>query len=259
MGKLKKIAIALGILLIILVAALVTFFYKFNSFDESTLSSNYNFRIALTINSKLENPTFIVPIPAGNEALVNMVINESTQRPDGWNISMIETEYGKMLKISAKEFVPEVHKNIELDPETNMPTGNSFSITMGSKDVSASVVADHIIDTLNATENEPLLSQKFNLTLSHYNEPLPPAGISPKKYNYDSIIYADYISSPNATVEVFVELSGRNEWFAGGWGFNIYRERLGTTLNGEKHGWFSVTGELVEGEGLKLPAQSPRN
>jgi len=120
------------------------------------------------------------------------------------------------------------------------------------------MASDHTIDTINATENEPMLSQKFNLTLSHFDEPLPPDGISPKKYNYDSLIYADYNSSPNATVEVFIELSGRNEWWAGGWGFNIYHERAGTSLNGEKHGWFSVTGELVEGEGLKLPAQIPR-
>ncbi len=256
MGKLKKIAIAFGILLLIFVAGLVIVFYKFSSFDESSLRSNYNFRISLTTNSRLENPTFIVPIPAGNDALVNMAINESTQKSDGWNTSIIETEYGKMIKISAKEFVPEVHKNIELNPDTNMPTGKSFSITMGSKEVSSSVAADHIIDTLNATGNEPLLSQKFNLTPSHYDEPFPQEG--PKKYNYDSIIYADYISSPNATVEVFIEFSGRNEWWAGGWTFNIYHERLGSNLNGEKHGWFSVTGELIEGEGLNLPAQIPR-
>lgn len=255
MGKIIKIALI--ILLLIVVAAIVSF-YEFTRFDESTLRSNYNFNIALTTDSKLENPTFIVPIPAGNEALVNMAINESAQKSDGWNVSMIETEYGKMFKISAREFVPEVHKNIELNPDTNMPTGNSFSITSGSKDVSASVAADHIIDTLNATENEPLLSQKYNLTLSIYDAPLPPDGISPKKHNYDSLIYADYTSSPNATVEVFVELSGRNEWWAGGSGFNIYRERMGTTFKGEKHGWFSVTGELVEDEGLDLPAQSAR-
>lgn len=240
----------------IVIAAIVSF-YEFTKFDESTLTSNYDFRIALTTDSKLENPTFIVPIPVGNDAMVNMAINESAQKSDGWNVSLIETENGKMFKISAREFVPEVHKNIELNPDNNMPTGNSFSFTSGSKDVSASVAADHIIDTVNATENEPLLSQKYNLTLSNYDAPLPQNGISPKKHNYDSLIYADYTSSPDATVEVFVELSGRNEWWAGSSGFNIYRERMGTTFKGEKHGWFSVTGELVEDEGLDLP-QSAR-
>lgn len=257
MGKIIKIAIVLGILLLIVMAALVMFFNKFNSYDESTLRSNYNFRIALTTNSKLENPTFIVPIPIGNEALVNMAINESTQKSDGWNISMIETEYGKMFKISAREFVPQVHKNIELDPDTNMPTGNDRSFTMGSKDVDVSVAADHIIDTLNATENEPLLSQKFNLTISHYGEE-PPAYNSQKTLSYDSIIYADYTSSPDAVVEVFVDLNGVNEWWQGGSGFNRYHDRLGTTFKGEKHGWVSVTGELAEGEGFQSIPQSSR-
>jgi hypothetical protein len=235
-------------------------FYGLTRYDESSLRSNYNFGITLTTDSKLENPTFIVPIPVRNEDLVDMAIN-STQKSDGWNLSIIETEYGKMLKISAREFDPEVQKMVELQPGSDIPTGKSFSFTRGYKDISVSVAADHIIDTLNATENEPLLSQKFNLTTSQYSEPIPSNVVSPKKLNYDSLIYADYISSPNATVEVFVVLSGSNEWWQGDSAFNIYHERLGTTFKGEKHGWFSVTGELVEGEGFKFPGpfQSPRS
>jgi hypothetical protein len=208
----------------------------------------------LTTNSKLENLTFIVPIPIGNEALVNMAINESlhdfstpAQKSEGWNINIIETEYGKMIKISAKEFVPQVHTNVELNPENGLPTGNNFSFTSGDKEVSVSMVANHFIDTINATENEPLLSQKFNLTSSQ-----PPA-YTQKKLTYDSIIYADYTSSPAATVEVFVTMEGVNEWWQGNSAFNSYRERLGTTFKGEKHGWFSVTGELTEGEGFSSP------
>lgn len=252
----KTIKIVLGILLLIVMAAIVSF-YEFTRYDESSLTSNYNFRITLTTDSKLENPTFIVPIPSGNEALVNMAINESVrdffkpaQNSEGWNISMIETEYGRMFKISAKEFVPQVHTNVELNPENNLPTGNNFSFTTGNKEVSVSMATDHIIDTINATENEPLLSQKFNMTLSNNGEG-PPSYISQKTLSYDSIIYADYTSSPDAVVEVFVDLNGVNEWWAGGSGFNSYHDRLGTTFNGEKHGWYSVTGELSEGEGFK--------
>ena len=71
-----------------------------------------------------------------------------------------------------------------------MPTGNDVSFTRGDKKVSISMVADHIIDTLHASENEPTLSQKSN----------------------KSMIYADYTSSPNASVEVFVNLEGMNQW-----------------------------------------------
>jgi hypothetical protein len=225
-----------------------------SSYDNSTMMSHYNLRIALTTDSKLENPTFIVPIPVGNETLVNMAINNSVtdlftsdQKPEGWNISIIETEYGKMFKISAKEFVPQVHTNVELNPENDLPTGNNYSFTSGDKEVSVSMVSDHFIDTKNATGTEPILSQKFNLTISQ------PSAYTENKLTYDSIIYADYTSSPDATVEVFVTLEGWNEWWQGGAAYNKYYERLGTTFKGEKHGWFSVPGELIEGEGFSSP------
>jgi len=209
--------------------------------EETNIMSNYMFRIAINTNSTLENLTFIVPIP-DNDTLVNMAINDSVhdsftpqQKADGWNISIIETEYGKMFKITAKEFAPKVHKDIELNPDTDMPTGNEVSFTTGDKEVSISMVADHIIDTVNASENEPTLFQKSN----------------------KSMIYADYTSSPNASVEVFVNLEGMNQWQeGGGWNGNQYRDRLGTTFTGEKHGWFSVPREFAS-EGGHLPVQSP--
>ena len=128
MGKLIKIS--LGILLLIVVAAFVLF-YEFTRYDESSLTSNYNFGITLTTDSKLENSTFFVPMPVlGNETiLVNMAIDEYARKSDGWNLSIIETEYGKMLKISAREFVPEVQKMVELQPGSDIPSGNSFSFT----------------------------------------------------------------------------------------------------------------------------------
>ena len=209
--------------------------------EDATIMSNYHFRIAMTTNSTLENLTFIVPIP-DNDTLVNMSINDSVhdwftpqQKADGWNISIIETEYGKMFKFTAKKFVPEVHKMIEVNPDTDMPTGNEHSFTGGDIEVSISMVADHIIDTVNASENEPTLSQKSD----------------------KSMIYADYTSSPNASVEVFEIMEGMNQWtegggFGGGWNGNQYRDRLGTTFTGEKHGWFSVPRELTS-EGSPLP------
>ncbi|NJD51533.1 MAG: hypothetical protein FIB07_01555 [Candidatus Methanoperedens sp.] len=251
MGKLLKIALGLMLFIVIIIGV---FLYEFTRYDESSLSSHYGYTISLTTDSKLEKPIFYVPIPVlGNDiTMANMAINENARVSDDWNLSIIETEYGKMLKISTKEFVPGVKKLVELQPPVpgqtgDIPTGNSSSFTMGDKYLSVSMVADHVIDTKNATENEPLLSQKFNLTPSSYK--YPSNGIPLKTQRYDSIIYADYGSSPNATVEVLVSLDGRNEWFAGGWAFNIYRESLGITLTGEKHGWVPASGELVEGEG----------
>lgn len=209
--------------------------------EDNTIMSNYTFSIEMTTNSTLENLTFIVPIPS-NDTLVNKAIDDSVhdfstpqQKADGWNISLIETEYGNMFKITAKEFAPQTNTLVELDPKTNSPTGKNNRIsTIGNKEVSVTMVADHIIDTVNASENEPTLSQKSS----------------------KSMIYVDYTSSPNAYVEVFVNLEGRNEWWqGGGWTGNQYQDRLGTAFTGEKHGWFSVPRGLTS-EGSNLPAQS---
>jgi len=213
-----------------------------SSYDDSTIRSHYTFSIEMTTNSTLENVTFIVPIP-GNDTLVNMAIDDSVhdfsspqQKADGWNISIIETEYGKMFKITAKEFAPKTNTLVELDPKTNLPTGkNNRTSIIGNREVSVTMIADHIIDTVNASQNEPTLSQKSS----------------------KSMIYADYTSSPNTSVEVFVNLEGWNEWWqGGGWTSSQYQDRLGTTFTGENHGWFSVPRGLSS-QGRPVPAQNP--
>ena len=210
--------------------------------EDTTIRSHYTFSIEMTTNSTLENLTFIVPIPS-NDTLVNMAINNSVhdfftpqQKADGWNLSIIETEYGKMFKITAKEFAPKTTTLVERDPKTDLPTGkNNRTSTIGNSEVSVTMIADHIIDTVNASENEPTLSQKSS----------------------KSMIYADFTSSPNAYVEVFVNLEGWNEWWqGGGWNSNQYQDRLGTAITGEKHGWFSVP-RALESKGSPLPARSP--
>jgi hypothetical protein len=211
----KLLIIALGIILLIVGASYI-FLYEFTKCDETSLTSNYSFIISLTTDSKLENPIFYIPIPVfRNKTMmantINMAIIENERKSDGWNLSIVETKYGKMLKIDAKEFVPRVQKMIGV-----------------------SVATDHIIDTMNATENEPLLSQKFNLTQT-------------QRYGY--FIYADYSAPSNAEVVIYESMSGINEWRAVGSTYrSSYNDTLGNALlTGEKHGWFSVYGELNEG------------
>jgi hypothetical protein len=242
-SKPKKVVIAIifvvGLLFIFYIGFFIFFIAGFgNNYEDASIRSQYTFSIEMTTNSTLENLTFIVPIPS-NDTLVNMAIDDSVhdftspqQKADGWNISLIETEYGKMFKITAKEFAPQTNTLVELDPKTDLPTGkNNRTSIIGNREVSVTLVSDHIIDTVNASENEPTLSQKSS----------------------KSMIYVDYTSSPNAYVEVFVNLEGWNEWWETG---NQYQDRLGTAFTGEKHGWFSVPRELVS-RGSPLQAQTP--
>jgi len=240
-----------------LIGAIILFLYSSGGiYGDSSVMSRYNFRIALNTDSKLENLTFYLPLPVFmNESKISdKAIIQNTEYSEGWDLSMIETEHGTMLKLTAIELETELHQPIELEPPgfdqiEDIPTGDVHSFTRGAIEVYVSMEADHEIYTRNATVNEPLLSPKYNITHSDYNAPYPPSGIPPNTWSYDSFIYADYTASPDANVEICVSMEGHNEWWAGGWIFNEYRDRLCTTFTGERHGWISVTGRLVEGEG----------
>jgi hypothetical protein len=249
--------VIVAVIVVVLVAAIALFLYSSGGmYGDSSVMSRYNCRIALNTDSKLENLTFYLPLPVfmneskiGDEAII-----QNTGNSQGWDISMIETEHGTMLKLTAIELEPELHQLIELEPPgfgqtEDIPTGEVHSFTRGSIEVYVSMEAEHVIDTRNATVNEPILSPKYNMTLSDYNAPYPPSGIPPKTWSYDSFIYADYTASSDANVEICVSMEGRNEWWVGGWAYNEYRDSLCTTFKGERHGWIPVNGELVEGEG----------
>lgn len=246
-------AVIFAALVVVLFAAI--FLWLYSTSGDSTVMSTYNYRIAVNTDTKLENLTFYLPLPIfmneskiGDEAIIQ---NRGSSQQ--WELSKIETEHGTMLKLTANELETVLHQQFEVEPGKtgDVPTGNVFSFVRGSIDVEVSMDADHVIDTRNAANSEPVLSPKYNVTLSEYQTaaPRPSSRIPPKAWSYDSFIYADYTSSPEANVEVSVGTGGRNEWWVGGWTSNEYRDGIYTTFIGERHGWISVTGELVEGEG----------
>jgi hypothetical protein len=221
-------------------------------YGDSSVTSAYDFRIVINTDSKLENLTFYTPLPLFNNEskLGEQAIIQTMESSEGWNLSMIETEHGTMLKFTAIELVPELNQLVELNPSDDSPTGEVHSFTRGTIEVSVSMAPDNIIDTRNATDNEPVLFPKYNMILSDIDdEPYPSSRTPPKTQRYESFIYADYTASTDANVEICVRLEGRNEWWKGGWTSNSYRDHICTTVIGEKHGWIPVTGEIIEGEG----------
>jgi hypothetical protein len=242
------IPVVIGI--IIIVGLILFLFIQGGLSGDSSVMSAYNFRVVLNTDSKLENLTFYTPLPLFNNEskLGEQAIIQTMENSEGWNLSMIETEHGTMLKFTAIELVPELNQIIELDPSDDSPTGVVHTFTRGTIEVSVSMASDNLIDTRNATDNEPLLYPKYNLRLS--DDPYYPSGMTPPRtLSYESFIYADYTASPDANVEICVTLDGNNEWWKGGWIFNSYRDSICTTVTGEKHGWIPVIGEVVEGEG----------
>lgn len=105
------------IIVIMLIAAIGLILFSIGgiSLDPSVMSK-YNFKIDVSTDSKLENLIFYLPLPVfknesklGDETIIQ-------GNPEGWNLSVIETEHGKMLKITTIKIEPELHQEIGLSP-----------------------------------------------------------------------------------------------------------------------------------------------
>ncbi|MFH1321922.1 MAG: YIP1 family protein [Bacteroidota bacterium] len=242
------------IIVIVLIGAIVFVIFSIGgmSLDPSVMSK-YNFNIEVSTDSKLEKPTFYLPLPVfkdgsklGDEAII-----QNTGNPDGWDLSMIETEHGKMLKISAIKIEPELHQEIGLSPPGFGQTddtmqGDVHSFMRGYKEFQASWTSGHVINITSTADIVPLLYPKFNLTVSNNDTSYPTGRIPLKTQKYESYIYADYTAAPKANIQVCVTLYGINQLWAGNLVFNNYRDNFCTEFTGKKHGWIPVTGEIVQ-------------
>ncbi|MFH1054917.1 MAG: hypothetical protein V1744_02350 [Candidatus Altiarchaeota archaeon] len=258
MRKITKFGI--GIIVVVVVVAGL-WMYHTHGLYENTYSSEYGYRVTIGTDSVLHNITLYLPLPVlGEKSEVGGEINAGNAlKSDGWDCSIVETEYGKMLKISAKKMVPEFYSFPMLLEPGEKPkeqisgkisdTSSKETPVLMPKELSVRVRADHDINTKNPIGNEPLLSPKYNLTRSTYELPYLKGRTPPNYYEYESRIYADYATSANANVSIYIETEGRNSWWVYGWSGNNYRDRIELTFTGEQHGWYVASGKLVEGEG----------
>ncbi len=256
----KLIKFGIGIIIVSVIAAGL-WSYHTDKFYKESYRSEYNYRITLETDSALKNLTFYIPLPIFKEEsqIGAEIIVGNVSKPDDWNFSIVETEHGKMLKITAREFVPEYHSlPIPIEPgkePTELPKPNISSTfsqdtpVLTSKEISVVLQAGHDINTKNPIGNESLLAPEYNLTLSSYDVPYPEGRTPPIVHKYESRIYADYTASPGAKISVYVMLEGTNSWWVYGWSFNKYTDQAETIITGEQHGWSVMTGKLMEGEG----------
>ena len=223
----KTIKIGVGVIVIV-VALAGLWMYHTHELYEKSYRSEYRYEITIDSDSALYNVTLLVPLPIidGRSRIGDEIIAGHASKPDGWSCSIVETKHGKMLKISAEKIPPGVRKRI-----------------------SAVVDVGRDINTKNPIGSEPLLSPKYNLTLSTYDLPYPEGQSPPTCYEYESRIYADFESPTDAEVSIYIEAEGENSWWVYGWSGNSYRDRVGITFTGEQPGWHIASGKLVYGEG----------
>jgi hypothetical protein len=230
---------------------------------EQTTQSTYEYQVTISADRTLENATFYVPVPQtngestlGERFVQDVQYSRDVPAIEGYNpapapvnftYELVETEHGRMLAISADriEVSRVYYREVENETmgwrerialEEYDPTDPTMGVRHdGSFTFSVTLVANESIETADPFGTEPLLDPQYNRT-----EVECTFGISEthRCFDYESRVYASYETDANTTVYVSAELSGRNEWFSGGWTGNSPRPSV-SPLRWES-GWMTV-------------------
>ncbi len=265
MNKWLKVIGAFALFLVVLFALVG---HQSTKTYEDSLVSNYEYDISITADSSLENVTLYLPVPVfANESAVwvEIVSGDYYNKPSDWNLSLEDTRHGLMLKIEAGEIKPVYHSlPIPIPepegPESELPEEGQFAESpeysvetpvLVPVDFGTSLKADHLINTRSPEGNEPLLLPRYKLRISEKGPTVPPPEhINPEYFDYESRVYAQYDSSPEAEVQISVSLRGSNEWWIYGWKYNEYSDRVTARLIGPQDGWSPADGDFITGEGV---------
>ncbi|MCQ1536936.1 hypothetical protein FTO70_14890 [Methanosarcina sp. KYL-1] len=103
------------IVLFLIVLGIGALNYHTNKLYEESFSSSYEYDITLETDSELRNVTLYLPLPLyeGESAIGNELTGRISQETRGGDLSIEDTEHGKMLSLRTDKFVP----GLRLPPE----------------------------------------------------------------------------------------------------------------------------------------------
>ena len=242
---------------------------------DASSSNTYEYRVGISADGTLEDATFYVPVPVegnssrlGEEFVRTVEYSRYTPpvrgydgepAPVNFTYEMVDTAEGPMLSITADRIEVErvYYRNVEqgdtgyyerISPEEYDPGNPEMGVQNdGSFEFTVTLGANRTIDTATPIGDEPLFPARYNRTevgcFGRDSE-------TERCYEYDGRLYADYEAAEDTTVYVSAEVSGRNEWFAGGWRGNEYYEWSRVQATGAQSGWLRTDGELTVGRGV---------
>lgn len=170
--------------------------------------------------------TLYLPVPiVGGEVVITDRITDYAFEPDGWSLSIADTDSGPMLEVTVDE----------------------ISARNRTYDMWIDWIIDEEIDTRNALENAPTLQPKDGIEQRECDFPHPEEWDDRLRcYSYDGRFYGGY--EPTGTdVGISISLWGDNSWRNGGWRGNSYNDDLHGFVDGT--GWAGGRGSLNEGIG----------
>ncbi len=238
----KIIKITLGLFVVILVAFIAVIAYTgyVESAYRTSLASTYSYTLTITTDSRLDNVTLFIPVPAGRTGNSPLVAQYSSheipQIPGSWKTVLFDTGKATLVKISTPS----------ITPPAGTSAGKPFTIS-----VSTQVKSGTIIDTGNPVENSAMFRPVQHLRQTGCTGDAGTAQGSPGQecFLYETALYADYQTTPDATVIIRSTLTGTNSWKIFEPKTNEFQTDIGVMVHGEKHGWAAAQGYLMTGMG----------
>ena len=230
-GRRQWIRLGAAALLIVVIVGVAAFL----ALPSEPVESRYGYSVSLSTTATLQDVSLRFPIPATetNGAVVEAVSAGRAEAPAGWNVTIVDTDYGPMLQITADTIRAE-----------RQPDGRTYS-TYG---LSLAVHTDTEIDTKDPFDAEPLLRPRID----QRERPCPNQAVPDSDetcYSFGSRAFANYTAPAGADVDVYVVAGGTNDLTGPGRPFNRYYDRVTVFLDGPQSGWSEAEGFSSTGVG----------
>lgn len=218
---------------------------------DATLDSTLTYRVQVWSDAPLTDLDLILPLPSGpeGEALVDALARgDFEERPEGWQLTILEGSKVSLLEIRADRFG---EASSAMVTAAGMARTARYIGAQGpwQEDLILQVRPGRVIATDAPEGREPLLQPRYNVTESGCGCSANAAGQRSERFVYDSTIYTGFRSTRDANLAVWVQVRGMNRWWAYHWSSNYYADSIRHITSGATDGWNPGMGTLTEKNG----------
>jgi hypothetical protein len=239
MDKIIRISLGLFVVILVILVSVVSFQIFVEKAYLTSLSSTYSYTCTITTDSTLSNVTIFLPVPADPSGNSPIVAQFSAQTiaglPKDWAISLYDTGKSTLVRITIPVIIP--------------PAG-----TLREKPYSVVLKSDmksgKVIDTRHPINNSALFRPVRDLQQVSCPSDNSRENGTPHCYHYLTSLYADYQTSPDASVMITSSLTGKNSWKIFEPKSNEYSTNINLMMVGENRGWKNVSGFLQSSTGV---------
>jgi hypothetical protein len=254
------------VLALLLAALTLTAGCSFLAPNPESYTSTYEYSVGVDATGTLSDVTIRVPFPQRDgDAVVAADAVAPNGTVDGLNASVVDTDYGPMLELTADRFVVETRyfrvveadgmgRREEIDESEYDPENPDHQkVSQRTVTVSVTQTTTYPIETRAPVGESPTFVPDATRELTDCPFPYRDETAC---FAYDAPVYLAYDSAASTQVSGVVAVYGSNEWFAGGWTSNGYSDRVEFAATGPRDGWVVANGTTEVGRGT-YPSPDP--